>query len=256
MCTLVLLRRPDHAWPLLLAANRDEMADRSWSPPARHWPDRPELVAGRDDLAGGSWLGINDHGVVAAVLNRRGSLGPAAGKRSRGELVLEALDHADAAAAAESLAELNGAAYRPFNLLVADNRDCFWLRATGRPDLEVHPVAAGLHMLSALELDDRASPRISAYLPRFRAAASPDPGAGDWGEWQALLADPGTAGCGPDEEAAAMTFRRPDGFGTVAASLLALPQPGLAQSRPVWLFAAGPPGQAPFQPVSTATAIG
>ena len=100
MCTVVVLRRPADSWPLILAANRDEMRDRPWHPPGRHWPDRPEVVAGRDALAGGSWLGLNDQGVVAGVLNRYGSLGPQDGMRSRGELVLEALDHADAARAA------------------------------------------------------------------------------------------------------------------------------------------------------------
>ena len=65
MCSVIVLHRPGHNWPLLWASNRDEMADRPWSPPARHWPDRTEVVAGRDDLAGGSWLGINDAGVIA-----------------------------------------------------------------------------------------------------------------------------------------------------------------------------------------------
>ncbi|MGH6991130.1 MAG: NRDE family protein, partial [Stellaceae bacterium] len=104
MCTLILLRRPGHDWPVILGANRDEMVARPWQPPARHWPDRPEVVAGLDELAGGSWLGVNDHGVIAGILNRHGSLGPAPGQRSRGELVLEALDHAAAAAAAAALA--------------------------------------------------------------------------------------------------------------------------------------------------------
>jgi Transport and Golgi organisation 2 len=131
MCTVVLLRRPQAPWPLLLAANRDELRSRPWRPPARHWPDRPDVVAGLDVLAGGSWLGVNDDGVVAAVLNRVGSLGPAAGKRSRGELVLEALDHADAAAAAKALADLDPDAYRPFNLVIADAKDAFWLRHAG-----------------------------------------------------------------------------------------------------------------------------
>ena len=97
MCSVIILRRPDAAWPLVLGANRDEMADRPWLPPARHWPDRPNVVAGLDELAGGTWLGLNDEGLVAAILNRPGTLGPEQGKRSRGELVLEALDHADAA---------------------------------------------------------------------------------------------------------------------------------------------------------------
>ena len=92
MCTVVILRRPWHRWPLILAANRDEMKHRPWRSPARHWPDHPNVVAGLDELAGGSWLGLNDDGVVAAVLNRVGSLGPTPGKRSRGELILRALD--------------------------------------------------------------------------------------------------------------------------------------------------------------------
>jgi uncharacterized protein with NRDE domain len=83
MCTVVILRRPGHAWPLLLAANRDEMKDRPWQPPARHWPDRPQVVAGLDELAGGTWLGLNDDGLAAGVLNRRGSLGPELDMRSR-----------------------------------------------------------------------------------------------------------------------------------------------------------------------------
>ena len=83
MCTLVCLRRPDHPWPVLIAANRDE--HRGWrsAPPARHWPDRPQVVAGLDVAGGGSWLGINDDGLVAAVMNRTGTLGAQPGKRSR-----------------------------------------------------------------------------------------------------------------------------------------------------------------------------
>ena len=107
MCTLVMLRRPEARWPLMVAANRDELSTRPWQGPARHWPDRPEVVAGKDMTAGGSWLGVNDDGLFAAILNRPGTLGPADGKRSRGELVLEALDHAEAKVAAEALADLN-----------------------------------------------------------------------------------------------------------------------------------------------------
>src|SRR5437773_2414816 len=55
MCTLVILRRPEHAWPIIIGANRDEMIDRPALPPDRHWPDRPEVVAGLDRLAGGTW---------------------------------------------------------------------------------------------------------------------------------------------------------------------------------------------------------
>src|SRR5512134_529886 len=106
MCTLVLLRRPADAWPLLIAANRDEMAERPWLPPERHWRDRPHVTAGLDLLGGGSWLGVNDTGVIAAVLNRINTLGPARGRRSRGELPLVALAAATAREATRMIGEI------------------------------------------------------------------------------------------------------------------------------------------------------
>ena len=69
MCTVVILRRPGHDWPVLIGANRDEMAGRPWEPPGRHWLDRENVVAGIDLLAGGTWMGMNDEGVVACILN-------------------------------------------------------------------------------------------------------------------------------------------------------------------------------------------
>jgi hypothetical protein len=245
VCTVVLLVRPGHDWPLLLAANRDEMADRPWDPPARHWPDRPEVVAGRDRLAGGSWLGLNDHGVVACVLNRRHTLGPDPAKRSRGELVLEALDHADAVAAAGALAELAPASYRGFNLVVADNRDAYWLKNEAG-QITVTMLPAGLSMLTAVDRNELAHPRVARHLPRFAAAPPPDPVAGDWAAWIEILA--ATAGPEP-EDAMTILPTRPGGFATVSSALIALPARPSRQIRPVFRFAAGRPGEAPYEPV-------
>jgi hypothetical protein len=237
-----MLRRPGHDWPLILAANRDEMIARPWLPPARHWPDRPEVVAGRDELAGGSWLGINDFGVAAGVLNRFGSLGPAPGQRSRGELVLEALDHADAHAAAEALAALEPKAYRTFNLIVADNSGAFWLRhadPSGTLPVSVTPIAAGLSMIAAGDLDDRETPRLQHYRPLFAAAEPPDPDRGDWSAWERLLLDDGTAAS--DESARAMRFVTARGFGTVSSAIIALPSPERGDQKPKFRFAAHHP---------------
>src|SRR5205085_11132815 len=187
--TLVMLRRPDHAWPIVIGANRDEMVDRPALPPGRHWPDRAEVTGGLDLLGGGSWLGVNDWGVAAAILNRHGSLGPAVGMRSRGELVLEALDHADAVAAAAALSHLDPTAYRTFNLIVADNRDAFWLRHDGGARIAVRPVGEGLSLLASGDFDDPATPRLALARPRFALAPPPDPERAERRRWQALLAD-------------------------------------------------------------------
>jgi hypothetical protein len=234
MCTLAILRRPEHAWPLVIGANRDEMIDRPAEPPGRHWPDRPEVVAGRDLLAGGTWLGLNDWGVAAAVLNRHGSLGPAAGLRSRGELVLEALDHADAVDAATALSHLDPAAYRSFNLIIADNRDAFWLRHAGSGAIELRPIKTGLSLIAAGDLDDFATPRLAFALIPFSAAAAPDDGGG-WGAWETLLSDDRPPQGGPPE--AALRFSTPRGYGTVSSALIALPAAPSAERSAVFRHA-------------------
>lgn len=251
MCTVVILRRPEHDWPLILAANRDEMVTRPWLPPARHWPERPEVMAGLDLEAGGTWLGLNDHGVVAGILNRQGSLGPQAGKRSRGELVLEALDHAEASEAAIALSHLAPEAYRAFNLLVADRYRAFWLRHLGDDGPEgitVSEIPPGLSMLTAGDLNDETRPRIKTYLPRFRAAPAPDPRSGDWHTWEGLLAS--RLRPGVDEPTGAMTVVTSQGFETVSSSLIALPKEpdslNRHQRRPVWRFAPGRPDRINF----------
>ena len=251
MCTLVILRRPGDDWPVLLAANRDESADRPWRAPGRHWPDRPDVLAGIDAFAGGSWLGLNDHGVVAGVLNRPDSLGPEPGLRSRGELVLEALDHADAVAAAGALAALDGRGYRSFNLVVADNRDAYWLRGFGAERggrVAVREIDEGLTMVTAHDPNDEAgSARTRLYLPLFRDAVPPDPASGDWSSWTGLLAArESLPGAGPGE---AMTVVTATPFGTLSSALIGLAAPGADGASPVFLFADGRPGEAPWRAV-------
>ena len=251
MCTLVILRRPGHDWPVIIAANRDEMIDRPWQAPGRHWPDRPEVVAGRDELAGGSWLGINDFGIAAGILNRTGSLGPAPGQRSRGELVLEALDHADARAAATALATLEPRAYRTFNLIIADNRDAYWLRhadPSGTLPVTAAALGPGLAMIAAGDLDGEDTPRLKRYRPLFAKAPPPDPERGDWTAWQDLLTDDKPLVGGDPQTAMRFTTER--GFGTVSSSLIALPAASKPDLRPIFRFAAHQPASSPWHEVA------
>lgn len=246
MCTLVILRRPDHPWPLLVAGNRDELRERPASSPGRHWQDRPEVVAGLDRLGGGSWLGGNDFGVLASVMNRAGTLGPLPDKRSRGELVLEALDHAEAQQAAAALEALDPRAYRPFNLFVGDPVSAYWLRHAGER-IQVFEIGPGLHMLTSADLNDPSDPRIRLCLPRFRNASAPDPEREDWRAWQSLLA----SRLYPQDQGprAAMNLDLSAGFGTVSSSVLGVPRhPGFG-ARCRWWFADGQPDRVAFAPV-------
>jgi hypothetical protein len=225
MCTLVLLRRPGHAWPLLLAANRDERLDRAWDAPAEFWPG---IIAGRDASGGGTWLALSRHEVLAGVLNRPSSLGPAPDKRSRGELPVMAVFEPSAALAAERIAALDAGLYRPFNLVIADASTAWFIKGLGegRPLAELLP--SGVTMVTAHDPNDLDSPRTRRHLPKFRAVPVPDPDLGDWDSWEALLRD----GAGDRGEQLCVPPR--DGFGTVCSSLIALSP----DAPPVWRFAA------------------
>ena len=256
MCTLVLLRRPGAAWPLLLVANRDELYARPSLPPGRHWPDRPHVRAGLDVRAGGAWLGINDAGVIAGLLNRRGSFHLDPKARSRGDIVLRALDHATAADAAAAFAAVDPVGWRPFNLIVADAEHAFWLCHHGGTGLQLTPVPVGLHMIDAGDLDDPLSPRLHHHLARFVAADVPDPATGQWQGWQRILSSRQSP-TGQPEDAMCLADVFVDGAGmagTVSSALMALPRH--PEAPPVFLHAEGSPHSSAFLTVPGSPARG
>ena len=70
MCTLAIYFRVFPDYPVVVAANRDEYLDRAALPPTS-LGERPRIIGGKDLRAIGTWLGINEHGLVAGLLNRR-----------------------------------------------------------------------------------------------------------------------------------------------------------------------------------------
>ncbi len=93
MCLIALAYKHHPDYPLIVAANRDEVRDRP-AAPAAWWTDRPEIFAGRDLLACGTWMGITRQGRFAAVTNHRdlhAPVRPPVPGASRGALVTQAL---------------------------------------------------------------------------------------------------------------------------------------------------------------------
>jgi uncharacterized protein with NRDE domain len=125
MCLILLAldTHPDYA--LVLAANRDELYDRPTAP-AGFWNEAPGLLAGRDLRAGGTWLGIDRQGRVAAVTNYRQGQRETTAPRSRGHLVSEYLiGQSDGRAHVEQV-ERQAALYNGFNLIAGDMGTLFY----------------------------------------------------------------------------------------------------------------------------------
>ncbi len=169
MCTLAVYFQVSRTYPLVVAANRDEFYDRAAAPPLPLLGD-PWAVGGRDLVAGGTWLGVNAAGLVAGLVNRRTGTAPDPTRRSRGLLCLRALAAATVAAAREEVLRESGAAYNPFNLLLAaPDAAC----VVGNHSGSMRPTALppGVHLLTNLDLNDPACPRIAKSHALFAAAA-------------------------------------------------------------------------------------
>ncbi len=169
MCLISFAWQPTSAIRLLLVANRDEFHARP-STALAHWHEDPTLIAGRDVLACGTWLGVSTRGRLAAVTNVRLPAGARAGLRSRGALPLDYLrGHADPAAHLQALQPVFDD-YGPCNLLLADNRSACY--ASNRPGVPVQALQAGLYGLSNAALDTpwpktlQLKAAVSAWLAR------------------------------------------------------------------------------------------
>lgn len=176
MCTLIVLHRCVETAPLLVAANRDEYFERPAEGPALRDVPRPDgsggvtrVVAPRDARAGGTWLGLNEHGLFAALTNRR-CAEPDPDRRSRGLIVMDALQAARARDAAERIESLASDAYNPFNLLVADRETAHVFSYTGKP--ERIDLAPGPHVIGNVHPLDRESPKLRRLRGEVASASS------------------------------------------------------------------------------------
>jgi hypothetical protein len=155
MCVLILCRDIDPGFPLVLAANREEDPARPTHPPGLHLVAGRRVLCPEDRRHGGTWLGVNDAGVLAALTNFAGAT-VVPGAHSRGEIALRALAAPDAEAAMSGVhLLLAGVPVRPFRLVVADARRTLYLEAPGGTVREVHDrllVLTNRHAPGALEV--------------------------------------------------------------------------------------------------------
>ena len=144
MCLILFSYRPDSKHPLVIAANRDEVHERA-TQPACFWEDEPSVLAGRDLVAKGTWIGCDRTGRLAALTNFSGEGDPEA-PVSRGSLVhnflvgdLSSQDYAQ---------NIKGDQYAGFNLLVWDGSDLVYTSNKAQTQI----LAPGEYGLSNAEL--------------------------------------------------------------------------------------------------------
>lgn len=175
MCTLALSFQQDRRWPVLVAANRDERLGRAaegWA--ARAAPGGARAAWPLDLLAGGTWIGLSERGVFAALTNFHAPHDwyPDPDRRSRGELVPLALAAGSAEEARAALARRPAEAWNPFHFIVADARSALlWWYDGERSGLE--PLGPGLHVFTESDREGT-SPRAALVRARWPLDAAVD----------------------------------------------------------------------------------
>lgn len=179
MCTMLILDRVSPRFPVVIAANRDELYRRPALPPRRL--EGIDAVAGIDAEGGGSWAGATASGFFVGLTNQRTGAPPDPSRLSRGQVVLECLRRGHRAAVRDYLTGLDLARYNPFNLIFGDagGLECAYARDR---DLDFEPVPPGI---SVLPNDVLESPGFTAKVARAHALLG-DPREVATLEWPAL----------------------------------------------------------------------
>lgn len=148
MCLIVLHWQPNAEQSLQVWANRDEFRARP-ALATEFWPEAPQVLAGRDVLAGGTWMGVTRQGRFAAITNYRDPT-QASGQYSRGQLVADFLlgqqTAAEYAHSVQSMAQF----YTGFSLLIADAEALYFVSNRGG---QPQALAPGWYGLSNALLD-------------------------------------------------------------------------------------------------------
>jgi hypothetical protein len=187
MCTILAALGVWPEAPLVIAANRDESLDRPALEP-RLWPagevaDRV-VLAPRDLQAGGTWLGLNDAGLFVGITNRRAPADRA--RRSRGDIVFEALGAGDHQEARARVLALDARAFNPFHLLLADRGGAVIVWADGER-LHEQSLAPGIHWITERSFGAGPTRRhdlLAELVSELESGPLPDPEG-----WRTILAD-------------------------------------------------------------------
>ena len=157
MCLLAIQYQLVPEAPVLVAANREEFYDRKSQAPTIQ-SGKPRVLGGVDLVAGGTWFGVNQHGLVVAVCNRRKINSPAA-PLSRGVLARELLKCSSAYDAAHTaLNELSAGQYDGVNFVCADSRSGHVVH--GGDNLEIVELNEGLSIISNRNVNDEQDDRV------------------------------------------------------------------------------------------------
>jgi len=143
MCLLLIAFQQHPKYSLIVAANRDESYHRPTAK-AHVWSDKPIILAGRDMEKMGTWMGVNNTGRFAALTNYRDPKSLTDGKRSRGEIVTNALTYQGDLKSYIQYLDLTKDSYPGYNLVAGNGEELYYYSNIGQKPQSLGPGIYGV----------------------------------------------------------------------------------------------------------------
>ena len=231
MCTLFIYRSKNTDWPVLIASNRDEYLARTFKPPGYHWNN--SIFAGKDILEGGSWLGLNENGLCAAILNRASYKLKDKNLNSRGKIIIDILKKSDARSALTYVKSYFKKNTRFFNLFISDYKNAFWIKYD-QNEFKSFEVPYGFSIIDNYDLNDKKSPKQKLYRDIFLKKKLPNPSINYFKSWQELLFLENKYN--NVNLSSVFVKDKNNNYGTVCSSIIGLPNKKKIKNNMVWLY--------------------
>jgi uncharacterized protein with NRDE domain len=175
VCTIAVAIQRFAGFPVVVAANRDEVLDRPSTPPFLWQEDLPYL-APRDDLAGGTWMGLNARGLFVGIANRFRSPRDRT-RASRGHIVSQALAMPDVDGLHRKMSAVDPRKFNAFHLFYADASGAAGVTWSDGERMSQQRLGPGVHVITersfGADTVDRAETIIARWPPPL-SDGSPD----------------------------------------------------------------------------------
>ena len=192
MCTVIIYKNKKSLWPFIVSFNRDEFFSRKTLIPKRHWKKHSYILAGKDLEKGGTWFGINDHGLFICVSNRNKNKNKDVKKNnliSRGQLVISLLKEKNIIVAKNKiLNDIKYENYNGFNLIISNYKNTFlYIHDCLSNKISERKILDGLSIITNDDYNNFKNKKINEYYQYFKKATVPNPETNDWNDWTKLM---------------------------------------------------------------------
>ena len=223
MCIVIIKRSLNPNYSFFIGMNREERYTKHWDEISNYWEQYPEILGYRDHDSGGTWFAYNDN-LTAILLNRESD--KYQHLQSRSKIIFLSLKTANTLeTAVENLLKVDVSSYKPFNLILVDNKNILWATNfydnTVKSQTSTSLIKDDLIFVNRSHPNDLSEKRIALNIDKFRILKEPNPIENIWDDWSQILTTKCYAELPAEEKSLWLDSKE---WGTLSSEIIAVPR--------------------------------